>query len=269
MTAPTLIVGLGGVGSRIIAQVEALATEEQRKSLSFVSFDTDVNDLRALKQRGYGGRFVQTSSKLTVGEYLELDKQSRDSWFPVNNILCRKAVSEGAGQVRAISRLAFMSSIREGRMTELHEAIDCLYKLSGETTVQALRVIIVSTLAGGTGSGLLLPVALYLRDYLMTNYQLSASIVRGFFILPEVLYKVIPTESERNNLRCNAYATLRELDAFLMKGDGRLPEPYKSNLKFELPAVGSSGLRSVDVMPYDFCFLFDGQKHGRRYAQYL
>ena len=259
MAAPTLIIGLGGVGSRIIAKVEALATPKQKESLSFVAFDTDVNDLRALKEKGYNGYFVQTSSKLTVGEYLELDQQSRDSWFPVNNILCRKAVSEGAGQVRAISRLAFTSSIREGRMNELHEAIDSLYKLSGETTVQALRVIIVSTLAGGTGSGILLPVALYLRDYLSTNYQLSASISRGFFILPEVLYKVIPTESERNNLRCNAYATLREIDAFLMKGDGRLPEPYKSNLKLELPAIGSKGLRNMDVMPFDFCFLFDGQ----------
>ncbi len=259
MAAPTLIIGLGGIGSRIIARVEALATGEQRKSLSFVAFDTDVNDLRSIREKGYTGHIVQTSSKLTVGEYLELDKQSRDNWFPVNNILCRKAVSEGAGQVRAISRLAFMSSIREGRMTELHEAIDSLYKLSGEATVQALRVIIVSTLAGGTGSGMLLPVALYLRDYLLTNYQLGASIVRGFFILPEVLYKVIPTESERNNLRCNAYATLRELDAFLMKGDGRLPEAYNNGLKLELPAIGSSGLRICDVMPYDFCFLFDGQ----------
>ena len=259
MTAPTLIIGLGGVGSKIIASVEALTTEEQRKSLSFVCFDTDVNDLRSLKSKGYRGKFVQTSSKLTVGEYLEIDKQSRDSWFPVNNILCRKAVSEGAGQVRGISRLAFTSSIREGKMKELHEAIDSLYKLSGESTEQALRVIIVSTLAGGTGSGILLPVALYLRDYLSTNYQLSASISRGFFILPEVLYKVIPTESERNNLRCNAYATLKEIDAFLMKGDGGLQEQYTDVVKFELPAVGSNGLRDVDVMPFDFCFLFDGQ----------
>ncbi len=258
-TAPTLIIGLGGIGSQIIAKVERMATAEQRKSLSFVAFDTDVNDLNRLKEQGYTGHFVQTSSRLTVGEYLEIDQLSRDRWFPVNNILSRKAVSEGAGQVRAVSRLAFMSTIREGRMNELHNAINTLYKLNGQTTEQALRVIIVSTLAGGTGSGLILPAALYLRDYLQTHYQLSASIVRGFFLLPDVLYRIIPTESERNNLRCNAYATLREINAFLLKGDGGLPPQYQNSVTLELPATGSHDLRNIDVMPFDFCFLFDSQ----------
>ena len=67
-------------------------------------------------------------------------------------------------------------------------------------------MVIVSSLAGGTGSGLILPVALYLKNYLATKFQASANITRGFFILPEVFYEVIRGQSERNNLRCNAYA---------------------------------------------------------------
>ena len=40
--APTLLVGLGGQGCKIVARVSQLANEEQKKYLSFVAFDTDV-----------------------------------------------------------------------------------------------------------------------------------------------------------------------------------------------------------------------------------
>ena len=134
-------------------------------------------------------------------------------------------------------------------------------------------MVIVSSLAGGTGSGLILPVALYLKNYLATKFQASANITRGFFILPEVFYEVIRGQSERNNLKCNAYATLRELDAFLMKGDETLPEKYEKTVKLEFPRVGSNDVEEYNVRPYDFCFLFDAQNtEGKKlnsFNQYL
>ena len=72
------------------------------------------------------------------------------------------------------------------KMEPLHEAIQSLYKVEEDKVEQALRVIIVSSLAGGTGSGLILPVALYTKNYLATHFRLSAYITRGFFILQEV-----------------------------------------------------------------------------------
>ena len=121
--APTLIIGLGGNGSKIVSQVAKNTNEEQRRYIRFVVFDTDANDLRELKEHGYIGKTVQTSKKMTVGEYLENDQHARENWFPVNRILCRKALSEGAGQVRAISRLALDTAIHSGAITPLHEAI--------------------------------------------------------------------------------------------------------------------------------------------------
>ncbi len=266
--APTLIIGLGGNGSKIVSQVAKNTNEEQRRYIRFVVFDTDANDLRELKEHGYIGKTVQTSKKMTVGEYLENDQHARENWFPVNRILCRKALSEGAGQVRAISRLALDTAIHSGAITPLHEAIDELYRLTGHAVDQAMRVIIVSSLAGGTGSGLLLPVALYTRNYLVSHYQQNSAIVRGFFVMPEVFYHVIHGETERNNLRSNAYATLRELDAFMMKGDGTLEEKYK-DLAYEVPRVGSDEYETYDVLPYDFCFLFDGQNlSGRKLTSF-
>lgn len=263
MLAPTLVIGLGGTGSKIVLNVERKATPAQKESLSFVIFDTDANELRDLVSKGYQGDFIQTSSNMTVGEYLNLDSYARDTWFPVNNILNRKTLTEGAGQVRSISKLAFDAVVRSGNMDPLHKAIERLYRLTGNSTEQALRVIIVSSLAGGTGSGLILPLSMYIKNYLINHYQQNSSVIRGFFVLPEVFYKVSKSISEKNSLSANAYATLRELDAFLMRGDGSLGDRYK-NLKFMVPRPGTPEYDNYDVMPFDFCFLYDAQNinHG-------
>lgn len=259
MNAPTLLIGLGGTGCKIIERVSKMVTSEQLNSIAFAVFDTDINDLRGIQQRNPFIKTIQTSTKQTVGEYLNKDIHARDTWFPVNAILNGKTLTEGAGQVRSISRLALETVIRAGRMEPLHEAIQSLYKVEEDKADQALRVVIVSSLAGGTGSGLILPVALYTRNYLQTHFRQSANITRGFFILPEVFYEVIVGQAERNNLKANAYATLRELDAFLMKGDATLHERYASSVRMQFPRVASSGYEEYDVRPYDFCFLFDAQ----------
>lgn len=259
MNAPTLLIGLGGTGSKIVERVARQASESERANIAFAVFDTDVNELEDIKRRSPYVKTIQTSTKQSVGEYLNRDTVSRDTWFPVNAILNGKTLTEGAGQVRSISRLALDTVIRAGKMEPLHEAIQSLYKVEEDKVDQALRVVIASSLAGGTGSGLILPVAMYVRNYLKTHFRLSANICRGFFILPEVFYEVIPGQAERNNLKANAYATLRELDAFLMKGDATLPERYQKSVSMMFPKAASEGYEEYDVRPYDFCFLFDAQ----------
>jgi hypothetical protein len=271
MMSPTLLVGLGGTGSKIVQKVYNRLTKKQMKSVSCVIFDTDVNELREIQEKTPKIRVIQISTNQTVGEYLNSDTYARDNWFPVNMILNRKAMTEGAGQVRAISRLALNTSIKLGKMNTMNEAIEQLYKLNGIDNQQAVHVILVGSLCGGTGSGLTLPVSLYIRNYLQTKLQQSSAIIRGFMLLPEVFYKVIPSQSEQNNLKCNAYAALRELDAFQMKGDGSLPKKY--DLHFFAPRAGSEENEEYDGLPMDFCFLFDAQnidgKKLESFAKYL
>ena len=259
MNAPTLLIGLGGTGCRIVERVSRLATPEQRDSIAYAVFDTDVNDLRGIKERNPFIHTIQTSTKQTVGEYISKDIHASSKWFPMNKILNRKTMTEGAGQVRAVSRLAFEAAMRAGMLEPLHEAIQSLFKVEEDKPDQSVRVIIVSSLAGGTGSGLILPVGLYVRQYLDNHFHKSSSIFRGFFILPEVFYNVISSMSERNNLKANAYATLRELDAFLMKGDGTLPDKYKRTVELEMPSGAGGAYEDYSKSPYDYCFLFDAQ----------
>ena len=43
MIAPTLLVGLGGTGSKIVKRVAELVTPEQSEQIAFAAFDTDIN----------------------------------------------------------------------------------------------------------------------------------------------------------------------------------------------------------------------------------
>jgi hypothetical protein len=260
MLAPTLIVGLGGVGSKITAKLSAMITDEkQRERINFIVFDTDVNELSRIKRENPFIRTVQTSTNMTVGDYLHLDEYTRDNSFPVNPNLYRKTLSEGAGQVRAVSHLAFVTAMKRGYMEPLDNAIYDLYKLESVPSTQVLRIIIVSTLAGGTGSGLILPVSMYIKQFLKTRIQIPGSITRGFFILPEILYGAVAAEPMRNAFKTNAYAVLRELNAFILKADGNMPQRYKDKVHLMFPKVGTSEFEEYDVLPMDFCFMFDAQ----------
>ena len=46
MNAPTLLIGLGGTGCKIIERVSRMVTDEQRANIAFAAFDTDINELR-------------------------------------------------------------------------------------------------------------------------------------------------------------------------------------------------------------------------------
>jgi quinolinate synthase len=81
-----------------------------------------------------------------------------------------KTVSEGAGQVRAISRLALNSTIKTGKIRPLYESIDDLFRKTGKEMKQAMRVVIASTASGGTGSGIILPLSMFIRDYVKEKY---------------------------------------------------------------------------------------------------
>ncbi len=257
--APTLIIGLGGTGSKVIEKVADKVREtstSQFERIAFVGFDTDINDLAEIRRRSPQIYTVQTSTRSTVGEYLNINTNARDNWFPVNEMMNRKTLTEGAAQVRAISRLAFDTTLKAGNLEPLHRAIEQLFRIDKDQEEQALRVIITSSLAGGTGSGLILPVSMYLANFLRTKYPKAKAITRGFFIQPDVFFSVIGATEEQQNLQVNAYAAVRELDAFLMKGDNTLPDQYR-NLKFEFPRTAAEGVEPVNAMPYDFCFLFD------------
>lgn len=267
----TLFVGVGGIGSRIIKGVAERCIDDDVSNLRFVSMDTDVNDLSKL-ENGAVITTIQTSSTRSIKDYLNYDEDAKKNWFPENKILDYKTVSEGAGQVRAISRLALNATIRQGNINKLYQAIDELFLKDGSDKNQAVKVVIASSLTGGTGSGIALPIGMLIRNYLKKNYPESSAIIRGFFIMPGVMDTVIDTESERQSQRRNGYAALKEINAFMMKGSGFFDsEPVLGryrNLGIKVPTVSGED-EVLDCLPFDFCFLLDRIDEKQRSMQHL
>ena len=261
--APTLFVGVGGTGSDIVRMVAEMCKPGEVENISFVCPDTNVNDLSNVENSGAKIYAVQTSTTQTVGDYLDYDEDALKNWFPKNAVMYDKTVSEGAGQVRAISRLALNSTIKTGKIAPLYDAIDNLFRKDGRKLKQAMRVAIVSTASGGTGSGIILPLAMFIRDYIKNKYPQTGTIVRSMILLPETLDSVITSSVERDSQRRNAYATIKEINAFMMKGSGFCDidgdfSRYR-DLHVDIPIAGTNDKKSLSLLPFDFCFLLDGQ----------
>ena len=259
VNAPVIFIGCGGIGSKIVKGVADRALHDDNSNLRFVVMDTDVNDI-AKVDKGANIIAVQTSSTATIENYLKNDKEAKNKWFPVNKMLDPKPVSEGAGQVRAISRLALNATIKQGNIMKLYNAIDELFLKDGGKFKQAIKVVIASTAAGGTGSGIAMEVGMLVRNYIKKNYPEAAAMIRGFLVMPGVMDTVIDTQSERDSIRCNGYATIKEINAFMMKGSGffdTVPELHRyRDLCVSIPN-STSGEEKLSCLPFDFCFLLD------------
>ena len=263
VVAPTLFVGVGGTGSKIVKKVADLCLPAEKENINFLCLDTNVNDLSDIATGKSKIYWVQTSNTQTVGSYLDYDEEARKKWFPKNAVMYDKTVSEGAGQVRAISRLALNATIKTGKIRPLYDAIDDLFRKTGKDMKQAMRVVIASTASGGTGSGIILPLTMFIRDYVKEKYPNTSLIVRSLIMLPETLDSVIDSQTERDSQARNAYATVKELNAFMMKGSGfiDLDEDLKqfSNMHVNVSIAGSDNQKPLSLLPMDFCFLMDGQ----------
>lgn len=255
----TLFVGVGGIGSDIVKRVADLCIDDDTDAVRFVTLDTDVNDLERV-EKGIKVTTIQTSSPRSVRDYLEDDPDTAN-WFPSNNIIDDKTVSEGAGQLRAISRLALNATIKNGNINKLYKEIDDLFLKNGKDKNHAIKVVIVSTTAGGTGSGIAMEMGMLVRHYINTNYPESAAIIRGYLVLPGVMNgTVINNESEKASLLRNGYATMKEINAFMMHGSGffeseRRLHRYK-DLHISVPTAGGKSIK-LNGLPFDFCFLLD------------
>lgn len=263
--ANTLFIGIGGIGGRIVKGVAELCREHETDNISFVCLDTNVNDLTAIRDSKARIRYVQISSTETVGSYLNYDEDARNNWFPKNTVMYDKTVSEGAGQVRAISRLALNDTIKTGRIRPLYDAIDELFMKDGRELKQVLRVVFASSASGGTGSGIYLPLSMLVRDYVNTEHPNTGVVIRSLLLLPGTLDSVIKSSVEKQSQRRNAYALIKELNAFMMQGGGYTGikgsalERYNDTLFLDFPIPGTENHKRLSLLPADFVFLMDGQ----------
>jgi len=256
MRAPAIIIGVGGIGSDICARVEQMLPQEapDRDCFRFVIMDTDVNTLRGVRRKGFGGTTIRLSDNMTVNTCLEmLKKRKLADWYPENGIFANKAMTEGAGQYRAVSRLAFEYAVQEARLDELERLIQELNEISLEDSNQSVRFYIISSLAGGTGSGIALSVALYINQLYMEAKKEALFSCKGFFLMSSTLRHFGGKCLERESIDANAYAAVKELSAYMREADERGGRYGKSEIGYD-GEVNANAISGGKI--YEYCYMF-------------
>ncbi|PIE46015.1 MAG: hypothetical protein CSA45_01105 [Gammaproteobacteria bacterium] len=275
INGPTLMIGLGGLGSSIVRNVyDGLPDNYKANAIAHV-MDTDVLEL---SNEHYAklynqGCVTQTSPPLTVGTCVEHlgNKTSVKQWFPPIRSLEYKQMIKGAAQVRAISRLAMLYTINSGRIDELNRNIDKLLLLKHDGLKDAIRVVIVNSLAGGTGSGSFMQIALYVREYLKQQHSFTNATFRSFLVMPEIFIKNgdyntkgSTGEDMKRTVRANGYACFKELDALIRQRGGAFEQGIQSKLSplfpMELEYIpNQKDAKAIEhgPSPFDIVTIFD------------
>lgn len=269
MKAPSVIIGVGGIGAEICAKVAQRLPKDapDNEAIRFVIMDTDVNTIRDLHRNGFRGTEVQLSDNMTVRRcresFGEAFRKEIDQWYPQSAIFDRKSMTEGAGQQRSISRLAFDYSIREGKLDPLYAVIRELNELTMRESNQQMRIYIISSLAGGTGSGIILPLALHLNHFIAKEFGDDLCICKGFFALSSALEGSVHSSLERKSLDSNAYAAVKELNAFMRMADG--DKSRYDHIHMLMAQEDSAGYEKCQGAAYEYCYLFGmANERGKR-----
>lgn len=255
--SPTLLIGIGGIGGQIVHGVYNAMSDYDRSRVEMLVMDTNINDLD--KFIGTGIQYIQTSENKTVQNYLEPNEDYAE-WFPVNPLINAKNLSQGAGQIRSVSRLGALASKAEGRFAPIEAAIDRLLVNHGDTLDRVARVMVVGSATGGTGSGLGVQLPFFVRNVLAKK-NVPNVLVRGLFLMPSLTVEKQDTEAKEKAVNVNGYAFLKEVNAFYhaqmsIAEDNVLSiEEYVPGVK--APTTGGAKLVSAAPVPYDFLFLVE------------
>ena len=260
--AQNLLIGLGGTGSRVVNKVAKLLRQNGQKinsdGIYCAVLDTDSNDNKRIQNSRTGFPVIPTGRTGTIEGIITQYQNNTDitKWCPSSSVFGRESIVNGASEVRIKSRLALFDCIQQGALDkELGGVINQV--LRGDVTRQ-VRVLIVSSIAGGSGSGMFIQVALWLRKHLPEG----AAMIRGIFLLPDIFVR---TTSVRNSsaskaqVYANAYAAIRELQAItkVLKGNSiELAEPIRIS---EARLFDSDRVQKKGESVYDFSFLIDAQ----------
>ncbi len=213
--APILLIGIGGVGGRIAAYVDKMlaVNSERRKKVAILAIDTNVKDLRKLREQGI--ETIQISDERLVRQYLK-DHPQYMSWFPNNIFLNNRGMLEGAGQIRAISRLAALAAEEEGKFIPIENAVRRIAAITGSGLKENVLTMVVGSVCGGTGAGMFIQIPFYVKRVIQKILAIPNVMVRGMFLGPDIMAPVQPGELNRQAVYVNAYACLKELNAFYL-----------------------------------------------------
>ena len=214
---PSLFIGLGGTGSRIVDRIAMRASRlpQWRSHLEeltqFVCLDSNSHDLKLLKNIPEPNRLLMSrfDKQRVIHNYRESNNPALH-WLD-RSYTPRSGFNEPPGPIRMESRLGFhvnSPAIRE-KLDELVRGTLRADNPHRQNDYERYGVYIYAGLSGGTGSGSFLPMAYLIQD-IIRNLRWWPCIF-GYFVLSTMLTKRVSPDLHRD-VHANTYAALKELE---------------------------------------------------------
>lgn len=246
---PTLVLGIGGIGCRIAATISDALSPEDKKYVAIVGIDTNINDLAQLRDK-HEMVIIQTSDDMKVTDYLERHP-SYNTWFTSNNFLRERTMTDGAGQIRMLSRLALLESMEQGKFDPILKEIKRIRRVDDNPYNKSLNIIVTGSITGGTGAGLFLSLPFYLRNLLKTQAGIKSCVIRGMFIGPDIVEEVQPSQTNKDAVCVNGYTCIKELTAFYLHARN---QEVGKNLRLEFYDHNDAATTNV---PYNYLYILE------------
>ena len=236
----SIVIGIGGSGHDIVDSLK-----KQTKNIlgdlpiiQFLVFDTDSRkEDSALKD----SEFIELTVEYADDYIRAMDKNPElKAWWP-EDLKKIGDITQGAKETRPIGRFAFYRNIDKIRNI-LQDRIEYIRQPKsivetenkGYSVKRDLKVFIVNSLGGGSGSGIFLDMAYNVRDIV------KKCSISGYAILPDVFEM---DETNRARVGANTYAALLELDHY-MRPDSSFNCTYRKHLDV-----------ASDDKPFDYYYI--------------
>lgn len=227
----TLFVGLGGAGAKTLRllkeEIKDVNGGKIPGQVKFLLIDTNATDLANYRD-------FDCSEKVCIAVREPFQRYQHDKhtptheFIPKQNIHSLLALERGAGQIRSNGHFAVIENQYSNKLAQVfrHTAEDLEdIDIKGETLERdpKIEVKLVFSIAGGTGSGTFLPIAMLLRAAIK-HCEITA------YIYSATHYERIVEKSAKYAVMQNAYASLCELDYMMHFGlNNRTQLPIKFN----------------------------------------
>jgi hypothetical protein len=249
---PTLVIGLGGTGLTVVRKLKRRLRryfrQEELDIFQFLVFDTTAEDVGEDEEPLDPGEFeyLPAFDAAELIRHLDSSPYIADWWPGWPERPYRPTFSgTGAGRVRAVGRLVLFNYLNDVILPRIEDKIDKAVEINAQhgRGATSIKVYLVCSLAGGTGSGMVVDIAHLCR--LLGLQRQPTVFVTGVLVTDEAFRAKAKSSNTLNEFRANTYAALREINHFATTREFR--QQYNATFNTDKLPQG--------YRPFDVCYL--------------
>lgn len=250
----TLLIGVGGTGVDLLRKFKThygKYYDKEQRYIQILGIDTTNQRTDRADPFLENHEFLHLGNPvITSANVMQFRKRNQFRWVPDD--LPAFSVATGAGMRRLVGHVAYFwrgadiaARIERAMHTLYHAEVSS--EFANVSDGAQTRVFIISSVCGGTGTGMFLDIA-FLVNHLFARHNYE-TVRFGMLFLPST-FRQLAQSAQYSTLEANGYAALQELNYYMADSfsQTRLPSPADP-ISGEIPIAPS---------PFDMCFILGG-----------